>query len=89
MNMKILIAAVALTIASPAFAQAPDPHAGHHQGHGKDHEEHKSCCDQKDADGTRKNCCEKGKDGKAMACCEKQAAKHGPDAHVIQDKSVH
>lgn len=89
--MKILIAAVALTIASPAFGQGADPHAGHHQGqeqHKGGHEEHKSCCEQKDADGTRKDCCEKMKDGKAMACCEKHAER-GADAHVVQDKHKH
>ena len=30
--MKILLTAVALTIASPALAQAADPHAGHKMG---------------------------------------------------------
>jgi hypothetical protein len=91
MDMKILIAAVALTIASPAFAQSADPHAGH-KGHGQGHEQghgqHKDCCKEKDADGTRKDCCEKAKDGKAMECCKKHT-EHGADAHVIKDKNVH
>lgn len=83
--MKTLIAAIALTIASPAFAQDADPHAGH----GGAHEQHKSCCEQKEADGTRKDCCEKMKDGKAMECCEKHAKKSGTDAHAGHDMSKH
>lgn len=86
--MKMLIAAALLTIAAPAFAQA-DPHAGHHQGQHEGHEQHKSCCEQKDADGTRKACCEKMKDGKAMDCCEKHAAKTGSDAHAGHDMGKH
>lgn len=83
--MKYLMAAVALTIASPAFAQA-DPHAGH-----AGHEQHeKDCCKEKDADGTRKDCCDKAmKDGKAMACCEKHAKEMGKDAHAGHDMSKH
>jgi hypothetical protein len=87
--MKMLIAAVALTIASPAFAQTADPHAGHGTGHGSSHEQHKSCCEQKDADGTRKDCCEKMADGKAMDCCAKHAKKTGGDAHAGHDMSKH
>lgn len=87
--MKILIAAIALTIASPAFAQSAASKAGHHQGHGKDHEEPKSCCEQQDADGTRKDCCEKMASGKAMGCCERHAKKSGGDAHAGHDMSKH
>lgn len=87
--MKILMAAIALTIASPAFAQTADPHAGHGGGHEKGHEQHKSCCERKDADGTRKDCCEKMTDGKAMDCCAKHAAKSGGDAHAGHDMSKH
>ena len=81
--MKMIIAAFALVVAAPAIAQQADPHAGHGQGH----EQHKNCCEQKDADGTRKDCCEK-EDGK-MACCEKHAKKGDKDAHAGHDMSKH
>ncbi len=81
--MKTLIAAIALTIALPAAANAQnagtgDPHA-QHQGmdHGK---EHKDCCKHKNADGSAMNCC-KEKESKKMACCEKHDQK-GHDAHA-------
>ena len=82
--MKMLIAAIALTIASPAFAQTADPHAGH----GKAHEQHKDCCPKK-ADGTRQDCCAKMKDGKKMACCDKPAKQTGGDPHAGHDMSKH
>lgn len=84
--MKLFLAAVALTIASPALAQA-DPHAGHggagHEGHAppagaqKDapadpHAGHdmKGCCEGK-GEG-KMDCCAKMKaEGKKMACCDK------------------
>lgn len=83
--MKILIGAIALVIAAPAFAQAvpADPHAGHaqHQQQGKaghdqqqgGHSEHKmDCC----KGGKPGECCAKMKQqGKTMACCDK--AKQG------------
>ena len=83
--MKTLIAALALLIAAPAMAQTADPHAGHGTGH----EQHKDCCQQKDADGTRKDCCEKGKDGKLSSCCEKHAKQGDKDAHAGHDMSKH
>lgn len=66
--MKIIIGAIALAFAVPAFAQtapAIDPHAQHQ---GMDHSQHqqgKHDC---------KECCEKmkGKDGK-MECMDKKA----------------
>jgi hypothetical protein len=80
--MKTFIAAIALTIALPAAANAQgapaaDQHA-HHQGmdHGK---EHKDCCEHKGADGKVMDCC-KEKDGKKPSCCEKHGQK-GHDAH--------
>ena len=65
--MKILIGAIALTIAVPVFGQAapaPDPHAGH-----AEHQKGKHDC---------KECCEKmkGKDGK-MDCMKDEAEKGG------------
>ena len=82
--MKIWIAAIALTVASPAFAQTADPHAGHHQAQHEEHEQHKDCCEGKD--GARMECCEKAmKDGKKMACCEKHEGK--ADAHAGHDMS--
>lgn len=63
--MKMLLTALALTIASPALVQAApaaDPHAGHGS---MDHSKH--------ADHDRDGCCEKGADGK-MACCGKMKA---------------
>ena len=80
--MKTFIAAIALTIALPAAANAQnapaaDPHAQHKgMDHGK---EHKDCCKHNNADGTPMDCC-KEKDGAKMACCEKHAKK-GHDQH--------
>ena len=90
--MKILIAAVALTIAVPAAAQtgqAANPHAAHQGDHGKHgtdhgkhggsgHEGHKNCCEHKTADGKRMDCCDKAKAaGGKMECCEKNAQQKG------------
>ena len=96
--MKTLIAAIAMTIASPALAQA-DPHAAHaahgaadHATHGQGsepdkhdgHDEKDGCC-HKMADGKMMPCCEKMKaDGKKIECCDKQA-----DAHAGHDMSKH
>ena len=87
--MKFIIAAVALTIASPAFAQPADPHSGHGAGHGTGHEQHQKhedCC-AKDSKGARKACCDEAKDGKTMDCCKK----HQSDAsgHAGHDMSKH
>ena len=65
--MKILIGAIALTIAVPASGQAapaPDPHGGHAEQQKGKHD-----C---------KECCEKmkGKDGK-MDCVKDEAEKAG------------
>ena len=68
--MKMILAAVALAIASPAVAQtsAPaDPHANHagHQQGSTDHAGH---------DMQGECCCEKMKaEGKKMECCDKPA----------------
>jgi len=65
--MKVIISAIALTFAVPAFGQAApaaaDPHAQHQGMDHSKHEQGKHDC---------KECCEKmmGKDGK-MACMEK------------------
>lgn len=83
--MKILLAAIAMTIAVPAAAQtaqpAADPHAGHTmpatQGQAVDPAAHKE----------HMNCCEKMKaEGKAMDCCaEKTDAAGAADAHAGHD----
>ena len=98
--MKILLAAIALTIAVPAAAQtaqpAADPHAGHtmpadHSQHGdkSGHEGHENCCEQMKADGKKMECCDEAKaEGGKMNCCEKHAAKKGAaDAHAGHDMS--
>jgi hypothetical protein len=86
--MKMFIAALALGIASPSFAQAApaDPHAGHaapasggtNSSAPADHaDHHKSgdCCDKK-ADG-KMACCEKMKAAdKKMDCCDKADGAH-------------
>jgi hypothetical protein len=80
--MKFIIAAVALTMGSPALAQSADPHAGHGTAHGtgkEQHQKHEDCCAKK-ADGARKACCDKAEDGKAMECCKKHQT--GADAHA-------
>jgi hypothetical protein len=79
--MKTLIAAIALTIAVPAFAQTADPHAAHKAAGHERHEGHKmDCC--KDADGNGKmDCCE-STDGKDNPCCDEAAeAAAGHDQH--------
>ncbi len=82
--MKTLIAAIALTIAIPAAANAqsaqqqgkPDQHQG--MDHGK---EHKGCCEGKGGDGMAMKCCDKaGKEGKKMGCCSKGGQK-GREQH--------
>lgn len=84
--MKTFIAAIALTFALPAAAnaQAAQP-ADHAQHQGMDHgKEHKGCCEHKNADGTPMACCAKPmKDGKKMECCEKQAQKAGHSGHQM------
>lgn len=97
--MKMMLAAIAMTIASPAFAQtAPaDAHAQHtgqqgtadhsqHSGH-EGHDMAGGCCE-KNADG-KMACCEKMKaEGKTMACCEKAAAETpAADPHAGHDMS--
>ena len=102
--MKLFCAAVALTLASPAFAQA-DPHAGHspaaHQAAQQAQGGHDAHAGHKGAEhkghGGHKDCC---KDGEAkMPCCEKARAagkkmpcceKHeAKDAKPAQDHSGH
>lgn len=78
--MKIFIGAVALLVATPAAAQAVDPHAGHSK---QQHEQHqqKSGHQQQDGHaGHKMDCCKDGKccdkakqKGEKMACC----AEHG------------
>ena len=70
--MKILIAAIALTVAFPAAAQQA-AQADHAQHKGMDHgKEHKDCCDHKNPDGTPMKCCADAmKSGKKMECCDK------------------
>lgn len=76
--MKIILAAFAMAIASPALAQTADPHANHkadaapaapmsggHEG------EKKGCCPDK-----QKDCC---KDMQGKGCCADKA-KAGADA---------
>ena len=78
--MKILIAAVVLTIALPAAANAQAAqHADHAQHEGMDHsKDHKDCCKHKNADGSPMDCC-KEKDGKMADCC-KEHDQTGHDA---------
>ncbi len=79
--MKIVLTALAFAIASPALAQAADPHASHkapasssvtpaHADHDADK---KGCCADKQMD-----CC-KGMEGKS--CCADKA-KGSAEAHV-------
>jgi uncharacterized protein involved in copper resistance len=87
--MKTFIAAIALTFALPAAANAQAPqhgdhhaqHRGNHDQHkGMDHgKEHKDCCEHKAVDGKPMECC-KEKDGKRAACCDKHAKGH--DGHA-------
>lgn len=88
--MKTFIAAIALTFALPAAANAqaasqaaPAQHEGMNHG-GMDHgKEHKDCCKHKNADGTAMACCKKAKTGANMACCEKHEAKSGQSGRAM------
>lgn len=78
--MKLLIAAIAIASASPALAQAADPHAGHHPSGAP------ATPAQPDQTPAKKDCCE---DGKAECCkhmkgkgCCADKAKSGSDAHA-------
>ena len=74
--MKMILAAVALAIASPAVAQtpaAPNPHtnhAGHQQG-STDHAAHEMqgecCCEKMKAEGKKMECCDKPAGAAAQA----------------------
>lgn len=89
--MKMILAAIALTIAAPAFAQT-DPHAAHnaaeHAAHQKaeqaGHEGHaEGCC--KEAEGKKMDCCKDADGDGKMDCCEKGAESGktaGHDAHA-------
>ena len=78
--MKVIISAIALTFAVPAFGQAApaavDPHAQHQGMDHSKHEQGKHDC---------KECCEKmkGKDGK-MECMDMKA-----DTKTAQPESAH
>lgn len=76
--MKMLFAAIALTIASPALAQAPaDAHAGHDaEAHQTGHAGHTTPSNDPHAGHEMGGgCCDKAKpDGKMMPCCEKMKA---------------
>lgn len=78
--MKMLIAAIALTVASPALAQtAPAAnHAGHGAASGQAHTGHADTPVSDphtghDITGGKMACCEKAPDG-TMACCAKMKA---------------
>lgn len=81
--MKMLLAAIALTIASPALAQtaAADPHAGHsghagHTGHAMPAAPASGqtpAADPHAGHDMSGDCCKKAADGK-MACCDKAKA---------------
>lgn len=86
--MKTFLAALALTIASPALAQAPTHHSNHGAGHeqptpGKEKDccESKDCCREKDPDGTPRDCCERAAKGEKVACCEKHKDGAGHTGH--------
>ena len=92
--MKLIIAAIMMMIATPAFAQSAAPadvHPQHaHQAGKAGHDRHEGhdmssgCCD-KDADG-KMACCEKMKtEGKAMSPSEAPAA----DPHAGHGTSQH
>lgn len=95
--MRMMLAAIAMTVASPALAQnaAPaDAHAQHGTAAHAQHTGHAGhdmggCCE-KDAKG-KMACCEKMKaNGKEMTCCEKPAAQApAADPHAGHDMSKH
>lgn len=91
--MKMMLAAIAMTIASPAFAQAAAPtdaHAQHSpQTDTADHAAHTGQADGHEGHDMTGGCCEKDADGK-MACCEKAAADApAADPHADHDMSQH
>jgi hypothetical protein len=84
--MKMLLTAVAMMIASPAYAQTP-PAGGHsgYAGHttppandphaGHDMSGGKMDCCKKAADGAMACCAKMKAEGKKMPCCEKAATR--------------
>jgi Spy/CpxP family protein refolding chaperone len=92
--MKILLTAIALTIAAPAAAQTAQPAANPHAGHAMpaDHGQHKGNHSQHDGEAGheahKKHCEQMKADGKKMDCCEKHAEKSGAtDPHAGHDMS--
>jgi hypothetical protein len=91
--MKMLLAAVALVIASPVVAAqtaAPETHHGHgaHAAHGAQHQDHSGHAGhgpagdehaQHKMDG---KCCDEMADGKKMDCCEKMKGKANDGEHA-------
>ncbi len=84
--MKMLLTAIALTIAYPVAAQtaAPTPSHDHHSGHaahgqhgtqhGQAHSGHGQSADAHAQHQMKGECCDKMADGKMMDCCKKMAA---------------
>ena len=78
--MKMFLAAVALTIAVPAFAQTAAPAPMQQHGHHAAPADHDAGKDK--AQGTKMDCHEHMKaEGKKMECCEKHDRKGAADAH--------
>ena len=77
--MKIIVAAFALAIASPAFAQtapAAQP-ADHSQHQPSQHQGHADCCADRNGNG-RMDCCEQSAQaGDRRGCCPAPAAQSG------------
>lgn len=91
--MKIIIAAFALAIASPAVAQtapagpAADPHAQHQpgqhqgapQGHHQGHDMQGGCCADRNGNG-RMDCCENMAAGSSCSCCGARTPQAAPQS---------
>jgi Ni/Co efflux regulator RcnB len=71
--MKLILSAMALAFAAPAFAQTAPAPVDHskmdHSQHAPGHEQHKN------QDQGKKLDCPMSKDGKKMACCDHDAHK--------------
>lgn len=83
--MTFMMTALAFAIATPALAQAADPHAAH-RGHDpvQPRGATSGCCE-KTAQGGQKDCCDKSRnEGKGRDCCDEAKADgaSGHDAHA-------
>jgi len=81
--MKMILGAIALTLAVPAFAQAApatDPHAGHQMPAKEGEHDCKKCCEKMKQQGGNMECMDKK--GEAQTSSSAQQDHQGHDGHA-------